>query len=171
MAQNKLLFLTVTCCFLSVTFARIPSFGLMTAGSIRSGLKDRDFRIQPSKGTQIVTATFKVSIADLTNFPALAGQDVQSTIVRVFLKSGELFFRHFHPRGTETLNALQGTFRISFLFEGLGDVRNVSNVIKAGESTVFPQGLIHETTCISKGDCAFLSILNSADPGTIPAPL
>lgn len=114
------------------------------------------------------TPTFKVSIADLANFPALAGQDVQSTIVRVALKSGQPFIRHFHPRASETLNALQGDFRISFIFEGLGEVRNVTNIIRAGESTVFPQGLIHETTCISKSDCVFLSVLNSADPGTVP---
>lgn len=163
-------FLLISCLF-PISFATIPSFGLQTAGSIRSGLRDRDFRIQLSKGAQIETPTFKVSIADLTKFPALAGQDVQSTIVRVFLKGGKPFIRHFHPRSTETLNALQGTFRISFIFEGLGEVRNVTNTIKAGESTVFPQGLIHETTCISKGDCVFLSVLNSADPGTIPVPL
>lgn len=156
---------------LSVASFSIPSLGLDTAPAVRSGLRDRDFRINFSRATQVNTPTFTASIADLANFPALAGQDVQSTIVKVSLKAGQPFFSHLHPRGTETLNALQGTFRVRFRFDGLGDARVVSNVIRAGESTVFPQGLIHETVCISKTDCAFLSVLNSADPGTVPAAL
>jgi len=151
---------------LNTSLASIPSLGLSTAGAVRSGLGDGDFRIQFPRGTQINTPNFQVSIADLNNFPALAA--TESTIVRVSLKSGQPFIPHFHPRATETLNALQGTFRISLRFEGLGDVRTITNTIRAGESTVFPQGLIHETTCISRSDCVFLSVLNSADPGTVP---
>lgn len=170
MAFSSFLALLAASSLLSLSAASIPSFGLQTAGGIRAGLKNRDFRIRPSRGVVLNTPGFTVNIADLSKFPALAGQDVQSTIVRVELKAGVPFIRHYHPRATETLNALHGTFRISFIFEGLGEVRNVTNVIKAGESTVFPQGLIHETTCISKSDCVFLSVLNSADPGTVPAP-
>lgn len=73
---------------------------------------------------------FNVRIADLTNFPALAGQDVQSSIVRVNLRPGAVLFRHFHPRGSETLNALRRTFMVSFTFEGLGTPRVVTNVIR-----------------------------------------
>jgi len=160
--------LALLSCLFSLSLASIPSLGLDTAPAVRSGLRDRDFRIQFSRGIQVTTPDFSVSIADLSNFPALAATDVQSTIVRVSVKAGRPFFAHYHPRGTETLNALQGTFRISFRFEGLGDVRTVTNIIRAGESTVFPQGLIHETVCISDTDCAFLSVLNSADPGTVP---
>lgn len=170
MYRFNLLPIFALCCMLSLSFAAnsIPSFGLQTATAIRSKLRDQDFRIQFTRATQVKTPTFQVSIADLTRFPALAGTDVQSMIVKVNLKAGEPFIRHFHPRGTETLNALQGTFRVSFRFEGLGEVRNVTNVIRTGESTVFPQGLIHETTCISKGDCVFLSVFNTADAGTVP---
>eukprot|EP00177_Eucheuma_denticulatum_P004735 GFKZ01008610.1.p1 GENE.GFKZ01008610.1~~GFKZ01008610.1.p1 ORF type:complete len:170 (+),score=1.89 GFKZ01008610.1:294-803(+) len=147
----------------------ISSFGLQTAAGVRSNLRDQDFRIRFGQGVQINTPNFRVSIADLTNFPALGAQDVQSTIVRVNLNAGEAFITHHHPRATETFNALQGSFRNSFLFEGLGNVRNVSNIIRAGESTVFPQGLVHSTVCISRSPCVFLSVLNSADPGLIPA--
>ncbi len=168
MARTNILSLLALAALLTTSLASIPSLGLSTAGAVRSGLRDRDFRIQFPRGTQINTPNFKVSIADLNNFPALAATDVQSTIVRVSLKSGQPFIPHFHPRATETLNALQGTFRISLRFEGLGDVRTITNTIRAGESTVFPQGLIHETTCISRSDCVFLSVLNSADPGTVP---
>lgn len=171
MARSNILYLLALTALLNLARAAIPSLGLTTAEGVRSDLADSEFRIRFNRGTQINTPAFDASIADLTNFPALAGADVQSTLVRVTVRAGETFFAHFHPRATETLNAVRGTFRISFRFEGAGDPRIVTNVIRAGESTVFPQGLIHETVCISDIDCRFVAVLNSADPGTIPAAL
>lgn len=146
----------------------IPSFGRKTAASIRSGLPDAAFKIDPSRGIAINNPNFRVRIADLTRFPALAGQDVQSQVVRVMLRAGKSFIPHSHPRGTETFNALRGVFEVTFTFEGLTP-RTVRNVIRAGQSTVFPQGLPHTTRCISKVDCTFLSTFNTADPGLVPS--
>lgn len=170
--MNSFTFLTVIAlAFLfNLSTAQIPSFGLQTAAGIRGLLEDKEFAINPENGIRINTPNFRVRIADLTNFPALAGQDVQSQIVRVNLKSQQMFIPHYHPRGSETLNAIRGTFKVTFTFEGLNP-RTVVNTIKAGESTVFPQGLPHTTTCISKQDCIFLSVFNSADPGLIPVTL
>ncbi|PXF46457.1 putative germin-like protein 2-3 [Gracilariopsis chorda] len=156
--------------FVNQAAASIPSFGLQSAAGIRSGLQDSDFRINPSKGQIINTPGFTVQIANVADFPALGGQDVQSQIVRVLVRAGQPFIPHYHPRGTETLNALAGVFRVSFLSEGLSP-RNVTNILHPGDSTVFPQGLPHETVCISKMDCLFLSVFNSADPGLVPVTL
>lgn len=145
----------------------IPSFGLQTAQGIRNELPNSEFRIDPRKGTIIKTPDFTVELADLSNFPALAGQDVQAQITRVFVRARKPFIPHFHPRSSEVLNAIRGTFRVSFTTEGLNP-RVVTNVIRSGQSTVFPQGLVHKTTCISKQDCMFLSVFTSADPGLIP---
>lgn len=150
--------------------ASIPSFGLQTAAGIRSALQDSDFRINPSKGQIITTDTFVVQIASVADFPALGGQDVQSQIARVVVRAGQPFLPHYHPRGTETLNALAGVFRVTFLTEGLNP-RNITNILHPGDSTVFPQGLPHATTCISKSDCLFLSVFNTADPGLVPVNL
>lgn len=146
----------------------IPSLGLETAAGVRAGLRDGDFRINFSRGTRIETANYTVAIADLANFPALGAQDVQMTVIRVSVKAGRELFTHLHPRASETVTLLRGTSRVAFTFEGLGDARRVSNVLRKGESTVFPQGLVHETSCISKKDCVFLAFLNSADPGIVP---
>ncbi|CAN8072180.1 unnamed protein product [Agarophyton chilense] len=148
----------------------IPSFLTQTNPEIRSKLADKDFSINPENGIILNTPNFRARIADVTNFPALGAQDVQTQIVRVTLKAKQTFIPHYHPRGTEVLNALAGKFRVTFKFEGLNP-RSVSNVIHAGESTVFPQGLIHETVCISHHDCEFLSTFNSADPGLVPVSL
>lgn len=170
MAFSRHLTLLAFFSLLGLTTAAIPSFGLQGAKQIRSGLKDRDFRINPGKGTVFTTPIFTARLADVTTFPALAGTDVQFAIVRFTLKSGASFPRHYHPRGAEALNALTGRLLISFTFEGLGQVRNVTNVIRPGESTVFPQALTHETTCISSFDCEFLSVFNSADVEIVRAP-
>ncbi|PXF46451.1 Spherulin-1B [Gracilariopsis chorda] len=156
--------------FVNQAAASIPSFGLQTAAAIRSGLQDSDFRINPSKGQIIKNEKFVVQIANVADFPALGGQDVQSQVARVLVRAGQPFLPHYHPRGTETLNALAGVFRVSFLFEGLNP-RNVTNILRPGDSTVFPQGLPHATTCISKTDCLFLSVFNTADPGLVPVNL
>ncbi|PXF39567.1 hypothetical protein BWQ96_10734 [Gracilariopsis chorda] len=95
-----------------------PQFRSAIRPGIRSGLQDSDFRINPSKG-QIINTGFTVQIANVADFPALGGQDVQSQIVRVLVRAGQPFIPHYHPRGTETLNALAGVFRVSFLSEGL----------------------------------------------------
>ncbi|CDF36615.1 unnamed protein product [Chondrus crispus] len=90
------------------------------------------------------------------------------TVIRVSVKAGRDLFTHFHPRASETVTLLRGKASVAFTFEGLGDARRVTNALRKGESTVFPQGLVHETTCISKKDCVFLAFLNSADPGIVP---
>ncbi|KAI0565331.1 Cupin [Gracilaria domingensis] len=156
--------------FTTSVLGSIPSFGTQTNGAIRGQLADNDFRIRPEQGVIINNPNFRVRVADLSNFPALAGQDVQAQITRVTLKAMQPFIPHYHPRGVEVLNAIRGSFRITFKFEGLNP-RTVTNIIHAGESTVFPQGLMHETVCISKRDCEFLSTFNSADPGFVPVNL
>ena len=150
-----------------MSFARLTSFGDLTAVAARSRFEDEDFKINPNKGIIVRTPDFRLRTAELSNFPVLAGVDVQTQITRVTVRSGKGVITHFHPRGLEVLNALRGVFKITFVFEGLNP-RKVTNIIKAGESTVFPQGLVHETVCVSKKDCMFLSIFNTADPGLVP---
>lgn len=166
MAVLSFLFIAALYLF-TVSFALIPSDGTTTAAATRSNLNDNDFRITLAKGTAVETPEFSARIADLTNFPALAGVDVQSTIVRVTIRSGEDFFRHYHPRGTETLNLIQGRLRTTFSFEGTASPRMVTVTLRGGESTVFPEALPHMLTCISKSDCTYISVLNSADAGTV----
>lgn len=153
--------------WVSLASASIPSFGLQTAQSIRSSLTDKDFHINPSRGVIIRNPKFTARVAELTNFPVLAGPDVQSQIVRATIKAGKPFIPHFHPRSAEVLNALRGVLFITIKFEGL-EPRVVRIKLRSGESTVFPQGLVHTTTCVSQNNCEFLSVFTSADPGLVP---
>lgn len=161
------LFTVTILCLLNVSFALIPSDGTTTAAAARSGFNDNDFRITIDNGAAVETPEFSARIADLSRFPVLAGVDVQSTIVRVTIRAQMSFFRHYHPRGTETLNLLSGRLRTSFTFEGTASPRVVTVTLRGGESTVFPEALPHELTCVSNHDCTYISILNSADAGTV----
>ena len=147
--------------------ARITSFGNLTSGTSRAMLKDSDYVVNPSDGNILNNSNFQVEIANVVNFPVLGLVDVQAQIVRVTLNPGAEFVPHYHPRGTEILNALKGVFEITITEEGLSP-RKIKNIVKAGESIPFPQGLIHETKCNSTGECLFLSVFNTADPGLVP---
>ena len=110
---------------------------------------------------------FTVEAADLTSFPTLGAQDVQFFFARLSLKSGSSFIDHYHPRATETIIVLRGVFRITIVDEGLTGGRRLTNRVRVGEILAIPQGLIHESACISKRDCVFVAQFNSADPGII----
>ena len=68
-------------------------------------------------------------------------------------------------KGTELFFVIQGRFRTSFTEENTG--RTITNVVSAGQITVFPQGLLHEE---QNNDCEpaiFISAFSSEDPGVL----
>lgn len=138
----------------------------MTAQAARSNFPDRAFLLDLSRGTQVRNPNFTASIASVSNFPVLGATDTQGQVNGVTIFAGKAFFTHFHPRGTETINVIQGAVRVSFRFEGTNG-RVVSNVVHPGQSTIIPQGLIHTSLCISRINCRFIANFNTADAGTI----
>lgn len=161
---------------LNFSFARLTSFGTVTAMAARDEFEDSDFVIDPRMGVITQTPDILARTADLSRFPVLAGVDVQAQISRVFVLAGRSVVTHYHPRGLEVFNALRGTLRVTLMFETSltpGDTgpRKVVNMINAGQSTVFPQGLIHQIDCMNTTNCVYLSVMNTADPGFIPVPI
>lgn len=152
--------------FVSLSFGAIPSFGSQTATEIRNKLKDSDYRIRVRLGVLIQNENFTSRVADLKRFPVLAGQDVQTQIASVVVKAGKPFIKHYHPRAAEILNLIKGKLRVELTTEGVTP-GVISNILLPGESTVFPQGLIHDAFCLSKTDCHFNVVFTSADPGFV----
>lgn len=109
---------------------------------------------------------YTAEILNYQSFPVMASIDIQSTLIRATIKAQKPFIVHYHPRGSETLTVLEGTIRIGMKFEGLMG-REIENEVKKGQATVIPQGILHSFFCSSTVDCVFMSVLNSADPGTI----
>lgn len=168
--MNRFILAIVGAIFLSAPArAMIPSFGLETASAIRSAFNDSDFVLNFNRGQEIDGGTFTAQFVDLNTFPVLAGQDVQSTLVRATVNAGTAFPTHSHPRASETFTVTKGAFEVFFVFEGLVEPRVVRNIVRKGEATVFPQGLAHGVKCISKYTCIFDAVLNSADIGVVAA--
>lgn len=151
---------------LSLGHASIPSMGLETVVSERASLNASDFKIIPAKGVLFRTDAFVARIANLGNFPALAGADVQTQIVHVTVKGLKHFPNHYHPRGTEYFYMLSGVVRVTMKTEGRMPQTFV-NVLSRNQATVFPQGLIHTIECISKRYCNYASTFNTANPGLV----
>lgn len=148
----------------------IPSFGLQSASQFRNKLKSSDFRIPFRRASVTRTADFVVRGANFARFPVLAAQDVQSQLSQVFVRPGGSFVRHYHPRSSEIIYVFKGIFRVLITDEG-SNPRIINIVVRTGEATVFPQGLIHQVSCISKRSaCGYVAVFTSADPGTVPVP-
>lgn len=154
---------------LALSQALIPSAGSMTNAMARGGLNDSDFFIRPSlSGTlEAPNGDFTVSLATPSIFPALGGNDVQMTAAVVTIKAGRPLITHSHPHAVEMLSCVHGRVNVSFQFEGLNG-RVIANTLSPGQFTVFPQGLVHRTSCVSKFNCLLYTSFNSADPGLVP---
>ena len=158
--------------FLTVpVLGSLASFGKQSAPLLRNRFRNVDFVVRFSKALQIPGPDFHGQVATVDTFPILGGIDVQSSAARVFLKPGASFPTHTHPRATETLYLVKGVLKTQFRFEGIVKPRIVTNILHSNQITVFPQGLAHLTTCISKFPCVFVSTLNSGDPGLALAPV
>lgn len=138
---------------------------------IRSKVPDSAFLIDFSKALKHNRGSFKEQFGNLNTFP-VGGADVQLSISRIQVESGGNFPSHSHPRATEVIYVRKGVVRTKLRFEALpfAKPRIVTNIVKASQVSVFPQGLAHEVTCISKYPCTYIAFFNSADAGGTVAP-
>eukprot|EP00121_Abeoforma_whisleri_P012264 Awhi_evm1s11313 len=118
-----------------------------------------DFRMVPVESMGIGGLVQPVGLGA---FPVLALGDV--AVTRFTLDPCGLNLPHVHPRGTEIIFMFKGSkLRTSFAGENGGPV--VTLDITNDTSTFFPQGLIHGQQNMGCDTVAFISSLNSADPG------
>ncbi|XP_057542275.1 germin-like protein subfamily 1 member 17 [Amaranthus tricolor] len=76
---------------------------------------------------------------------------------------------HHHPRATEVLTVLEGTFLAAFVTSNQpnGENKLFAQVLKKGDVFIFPQGLIHFETNIGKTPAVALSAFSSQNPGVV----
>lgn len=162
----SVLFLTAA---LNIALARIVSSGTHTVQPTRARLPDRAFLITNNRKPDSVAADGRYFVYKTSpkKNPALAAADTQVQVNTVHVRGGKAFTMHYHPRGTETLTLNQGRLVSQLWFEG-AKPRRVQIVLHPYDSTVFPQGLVHLVHCVSKQDCIFTAVFNTADPGGVP---
>lgn len=147
--------------------ASLPSIGLETVEPTRLNLPDSAFHIKPQDQTVTMlpnTRGLRIRSCNVGGYPAMGAADVQTLIAYIDMDSGVTIPEHTHPRASENLYVVAGTVRTRFDFEG---GRVVRNLVRAGEATLYPQGLKHRTKCISPSGCQVVASFNSADPGFV----
>lgn len=169
MAFRVLLSLFVLFVSLSIAVGRTVSSGLNTVQATRSKLPDNAFLIRNNRKPDSVASDgrFFVYKTSPSRNPALAAPDTQVQINTVTVRPGKHFSKHYHPRGTETVVVHKGRLFSQMWFEG-SNPRRVKLTLHPRDSTVYPEGLVHLVKCVSKEECVFTAVFNTADPGGVP---
>lgn len=74
---------------------------------------------------------------------------------------------HHHPRATELIYIIGGSNLTTGFVEENGGRVVINKGLRSGQSTFFPQGLIHYQQNMGCRTVHFLSALNSEDPGVV----
>lgn len=115
---------------------------------------------QPGNTDNFVRSSMKVFTA--SDFAGL--NTLGLSIARTDIKIDGFVAPHSHPRASEMLYVVKGTVLAGFI-----DTKSnvFQNVLKEGDVTVFPRGLLHY--CFNPGfdDATAFSVLNSQNPGVV----
>lgn len=76
---------------------------------------------------------------------------------------------HHHPRATEVLTVIEGTFYAGFVTSNLpnGENKLFTKILNKGDVFIFPQGLIHFESNIGHTPAVALSAFSSQNPGVV----
>lgn len=110
---------------------------------------------------------FNVTLTNIANLPGLNTMGL--TMARIDLAELGLVPPHSHPRASEVTICLRGTILVGFV-----DTTNAlfAQQLRAGDSFVFPKGLIHFLYNLDPTSSALaVSGLSSQNPGAQIAPL
>ncbi|ETI29521.1 hypothetical protein G647_01974 [Cladophialophora carrionii CBS 160.54] len=100
--------------------------------------------------------------ANAATFPATVGQGM--TLAMLNLGPCSMLPPHFHPRATNFVVAISGTTQTYMIAEN--GARTVTEVLKAGQMTIFPTASVHTMMNIGCENAQLISSLNSDDSGT-----
>ncbi|XP_026438553.1 germin-like protein subfamily T member 2 [Papaver somniferum] len=108
---------------------------------------------------------FGVRRANASTFPGLYTQGV--SVNRVDLALGGTNAIHVHPRASESNFVIKG--KVLFGFVTTANVLYYK-VLKAGEMSIIPRGLVHFAANVGRTNVIYLSAFNSVLPGISPIP-
>jgi oxalate decarboxylase/phosphoglucose isomerase-like protein (cupin superfamily) len=114
---------------------------------------------------EIVGGGGRIRPASIAEFPALLNQGVAYTLFEI--QPCGINTPHSHPRATELIYIINGSNFTTAHVEENGGGLIINPGLRAGMSTFFPQGLIHYQQNFGCDTVAFISALNSEDPGVV----
>ena len=103
----------------------------------------------------------KTSFVD--KFPALSGEGVGMALFQI--EPCGTILPHIHPRGSELVYVFSSRFRVVVIDENTG--KTVVNNITPGQTTIFPQGLIHTLQNVGCEQGIMVSAFSNEDPGIL----
>lgn len=78
-----------------------------------------------------------------------------------------LIVPHIHSRSTSLIYVVEGELLTGFYQEA--GAQYVTNTVRAGQATVFPQGSVHFEQNLGCTQVTLVAALNHEDPGFLPA--
>ena len=140
---------------------------LQTAQSIRSKFNATDFKFNlAGSKPNVIGKGGTGRRASVSEMPSLQNVGISSVLFHI--DPCGINLPHIHPRATELFYVVEGQFQTGFLEEN--DGRIILNNLKQGETTFFPQGLIHFEQNLGCTQATFLSAFNHEDPGVLTLP-
>jgi oxalate decarboxylase/phosphoglucose isomerase-like protein (cupin superfamily) len=136
-----------------------------TAIAARQEFEAKDFVFDLLGSVPVaITAGGTAQVLTVAQLPSLTGTGLSYTLVN--LEPCAINPPHIHPRATELIYVISGNkLRAAFAEENGGRV--IVNDIGMGETTFFPEGLIHYQQNLSCEPVMFLAALSNEDPGVV----
>lgn len=136
-----------------------------TAASRRARFDSEDFVFDLDGSNATSTgAGGEVRPLTVSQLPSLSKEGISLTLVS--LDPCGINLPHSHPRATEVIYLIKGShLRTAFVEENGG--RTITNDLSTGQTTFFPQGLIHYQQNLGCKEAVFLASLNNEDPGVV----
>lgn len=126
--------------------------------------QDSDFIFDffnPPQGATGIGAAGRLVLASRSTFPALVGNGI--SLAAGFIGPCGMNSPHVHPRATEFLYSVNGTFRTGFIQEN--GARKVNNTLYPGQAALFPRGSIHWQANLGCEPVMFIAGLSDEDGG------
>eukprot|EP01024_Parvocaulis_polyphysoides_P014024 TRINITY_DN1561_c4_g1_i1.p2 TRINITY_DN1561_c4_g1~~TRINITY_DN1561_c4_g1_i1.p2 ORF type:complete len:256 (-),score=37.89 TRINITY_DN1561_c4_g1_i1:503-1270(-) len=139
----------------------VPS-QFLTAAEFRSNFQAEDF-VFDLFGALEDTPGGQISPLDVANLPSLQGSGISQSLF--VIDPCGINLPHIHPRATEIQTLIKGNNVLAGFVDENANRVPFFNVLKEGETTFYPQGLIHFQFNQGCEPVTLLSALNSEDPG------
>jgi len=153
--------------FLFVSSGLVCVVKLQTAQQMRSKFNATDFKFNlAGSAPNVVGLAGTGRRASVSELPSLKGVGISSVLFHI--EPCGINLPHVHPRATELFYVVEGQFQTGFLEEN--EARFILNNLTQGETTFFPQGLIHFEQNLGCTNATFLSAFNHEDPGVQTLP-
>lgn len=133
--------------------------------TLRERFSDRDFVYDVYAAPSSVNGVAgTVKPVDVETMPALEFTGVSYSVFQI--EPCGINLPHVHPRASEILYVINGSRLFTAFVEENGG-RVIENEIREGETTVFPQGLMHYQQNLGCETANYISGLNHEDPGVV----